>query len=294
MDLEPLGKLRYAGVGKQLLWVLDVVRSSRPLDEDELVERFTPAALRLVPPDVLGDPLREVHETLGTFNIRHVKSGSDIDAVVQVTTEAGEVWDVSCTVEEAPPHLIDRLLFAPSDPEDDHGGYIILLNGTSSAGKSTIAQHLQTLMDDRAWLHVQIDAFRQMLPKGKRHGLRRFYAGTRQAIAQLARAGNAVILDDVIEQRTWFEEILGVFEGIPVLYVGVRAPLDVVQQREKDRGDRQVGLARWQYNIVHSHGPYDLEVDTSVMSPTECTQAIQERIARGPGTAFDQIRGAAR
>lgn len=294
MDWEALGKLRSAGVGKQLVWVLDVVRSGREPDEDEFVRRFTPAALGLVPPDVLVDAFKHVHETLGTFSIRDVRSDNDIDAIVQVTTEAGELWDVSCTVEEAPPHLIDRLLFAPADPEDCAGGYIVLLNGTSSAGKSTIAQHLQELMDERPWLHVQIDAFLQMLPKGKRHGRGRFYAGTRQAIAQLARAGNTLILDDVLEQREWFDELLRAFEGIPVLYVGVKAPLDVVQQREKDRGDRQIGLARWQFNIVHSHGPYDLELDTSVLSPAECAEAIRERIARGPGTALDQIRAAAK
>jgi chloramphenicol 3-O phosphotransferase len=45
---------------------------------------------------------------------------------------------------------------------------------------------------------------------------------------------------------------------------------------------------RWQRE-VHDPGIYDLEVDTSVLSPDECATAIARRLAQGPGTAFDRI-----
>ena len=34
-------------------------------------------------------------------------------------------------------------------------------------------------------------------------------------------------------------------------------------KREIERGDRLVGLARGQYDVVHSFGEYDLKIDTS-------------------------------
>jgi chloramphenicol 3-O phosphotransferase len=44
----------------------------------------------------------------------------------------------------------------------------------------------------------------------------------------------------------------------------------------------------WQEE-VHKPGIYDLEVDTSVLSPQECAEAIRERLAEGPGTAFERL-----
>jgi chloramphenicol 3-O phosphotransferase len=45
-------------------------------------------------------------------------------------------------------------------------------------------------------------------------------------------------------------------------------------------------VQRWQ-DAVHAHGTYDMEVDTSAMTPEECTAAIAARLAAGPpGSAF--------
>lgn len=38
------------------------------------------------------------------------------------------------------------------------------------------------------------------------------------------------------------------------------------------------GQARAQYELVHKHGIYDLEVDTSQMDPKECAEKIKEHI----------------
>ena len=45
----------------------------------------------------------------------------------------------------------------------------------------------------------------------------------------------------------------------------------------------------WQEE-VHKPGIYDLEVDTSLLSPQECAEEIRQRLAEGPpGTAFQQL-----
>ena len=50
----------------------------------------------------------------------------------------------------------------------------------------------------------------------------------------------------------------------------------MVERREKARGDRTLGLARWQYDKVHGGMSYDLELDTSVATPEALAGLIKE------------------
>lgn len=81
------------------------------------------------------------------------------------------------------------------------------------------------------------------------------------------------------------------FCGLPALFVGVHCPLDVLEQREMERQDRTLGQARAQFPLVHAHGAYDLEVDTSVASAEACAVEIKRRLEDGkPGYAFKHLR----
>jgi chloramphenicol 3-O phosphotransferase len=61
-----------------------------------------------------------------------------------------------------------------------------------------------------------------------------------------------------------------------VFLVGVHARLETLEAREKARGDRLIGLARWQFDRVHNGMVYDLEIDTDHASPAECALAIKQ------------------
>jgi chloramphenicol 3-O phosphotransferase len=177
---------------------------------------------------------------------------------------------------------------------------IVLLNGVGSAGKSAIAKALQELTRT-PFLHVQMDAFIEMMPEasldhpdgltfgtvqndGKpsviiRSGsfAERVFRGMRHAIAALAAQGNDLIVDDVLlgeSARREYGELLAPFA---VFRVGVFAPLDLLEERERQRGDRMIGLARWQYDRVHAGMTYDLEVDTSRATPLECADLIRQK-----------------
>ncbi len=50
-------------------------------------------------------------------------------------------------------------------------------------------------------------------------------------------------------------------------WVGIRCDPDVAAERERLRGDRQVGLARGMSAMVHEHVVYDLELDSSKATP---------------------------
>ncbi|HZC16431.1 MAG TPA: AAA family ATPase [Caulobacteraceae bacterium] len=176
--------------------------------------------------------------------------------------------------------------------------HVIVLNGASSVGKSSTAKALQEIATAQ-FLHVRMDAFLEMLPaamfghadgyifetvqdQGKpsvviRTGpvMERTLRGMRHAIAAMAAQGNNLIVDDVmfdgVEQRA-YRELLAPFE---THFVGLFAPLGVIEARERERGDRAIGLARWQYDRVHGGLTYDLEIDTTVATPAECAEQIK-------------------
>jgi chloramphenicol 3-O phosphotransferase len=52
----------------------------------------------------------------------------------------------------------------------------------------------------------------------------------------------------------------------------------VLEARERQRSDRMVGLARWQYDKVHAGRDYDFTVDTSTATPLECAELIKSAL----------------
>lgn len=62
-----------------------------------------------------------------------------------------------------------------------------------------------------------------------------------------------------------------------VFMVDVFASLEILEARELQRGDRMIGLARWQYDGVHKDMRYDLEIDTSNITPVEGAQMIKQK-----------------
>jgi chloramphenicol 3-O phosphotransferase len=62
-------------------------------------------------------------------------------------------------------------------------------------------------------------------------------------------------------------------------------------RRERLRGDREPGLAAAQQELVHAHGCYDLECDTTATGPFDCALSIKDFLARpDPPTAFEELR----
>jgi chloramphenicol 3-O phosphotransferase len=173
---------------------------------------------------------------------------------------------------------------------------VIILNGIGSVGKSSTAKALQEITS-KPFLYVAMDAFLDMLPekmlahpsglllKAMQDGgepvvavrtgpfLERAMRGMRHAIAAMAAQENDLIVDEVMEART-AQEYRDLLRPFDLRLVGLFAPLDVLEARERARGDRELGLARWQYGRVHRDIVYDLEVDTTTATPAECARLI--------------------
>ncbi len=184
-------------------------------------------------------------------------------------------------------------------------GVIILLNGASSSGKTSLVRALQETLDLPV-LDAGIDRFLWMLPKrylnpplwddvlgrATEAGLtgQRLMSGMHHAIAALARAGNHIVADHVLVDPRWVDECARLFCDLPAYFVAVRCPLDVLEQREQQREDRTLGQARAQFDLVHAHGVYDQEVDTSLASPAQCAQQVVDLVRSGrPPQAFSRL-----
>ena len=177
-------------------------------------------------------------------------------------------------------------------------GKIIFLNGTSSSGKTSIAKALQQILDE-PYLHFSVDSFVMMLPEQYIFGKKRWLlgelihpvvSGVHRCIAASASAGNNIIVDHVLQFPQWLKECVNVLADFPVLFVGVRCPLEELERREQQR-NRERGLARGQFDQVHVHGIYDVEVDTSICDTMECALRIKEVLKDiHSSRAFSQLR----
>ncbi|MFF7984388.1 AAA family ATPase [Streptomyces sp. NPDC007901] len=181
-------------------------------------------------------------------------------------------------------------------PDTGGPGTVILLNGTSSSGKSSIAAELLRILDG-TWFHLPVDAFHAMrgggeiAPDDLQAEIDRTAKGFHRAVAGMAAAGNNVVVDHPLSRRWRLLDLLDLLPPERTLLVAVRCPLPELERREQARGDRQTGLAALQYDAVHAHGPHDIDVDTSVHSPAECAFLVQRalRSAARP-TAFETLR----
>lgn len=182
---------------------------------------------------------------------------------------------------------------------------IIYLNGPSSSGKTTLAKALQHAFET-PYLHVGIDKIIGWMPEklndwtgnrasqgyswkeGKDESgilIQELQAGPyakkieesfRKIVFTLAQAGHHIIIDDISFGKQEVDLWKKTLNDFSVLWVGVKAPLPILENREKERGNRIAGSARGQFQKVHSGIAYDLEVDTNKASLQEIVETIKK------------------
>ena len=167
---------------------------------------------------------------------------------------------------------------------------VVVLNGGSSSGKTTMGRCLQQLFPD-PWLLLGVDDLVAIMPD--RHdaslvtftpdggvlvgpGFRRLETAWYEGIATIARSGVGIILDEVfLGGRTSQDRLRQALSGLDVLWVGVHCDSAVATAREAARPDRVPGMAAAQAEVVHQGVSYDLEVDTTSISALDCAERIK-------------------
>lgn len=192
-------------------------------------------------------------------------------------------------------------------------GRIVVLNGAPRSGKSSIAAALQSDVPGR-WINLGVDVLRRATPTNLQPGiglrpggerpdledaLPSLFAALYESIAAHSRLGFDVVVD--LGHHDDYSRPLGILRdcarritGLPSWIIGVRCPIEVVMDRRRaEPQGYEAGpgipapVARWQ-QAVHQPGIYDLEVDTSRLTPSAAAALIAERLER-PGTAFNLL-----
>lgn len=172
---------------------------------------------------------------------------------------------------------------------------IILLNGTPRSGKTSIAREIQRTFAS-LWVNLGVDSLMATTPErywpgvGLRPGGERpdlepvvlqLYRGLFASVAAHAEQGINIVVDvglhsDYRTPLDPFAEAMQLLGAHPKLIVGVRCPTDVVMQRRAETGmvaSREM-VERWEH-ALHDGRRYDLEVDTSILSPSEVAEVIR-------------------
>ncbi len=188
-------------------------------------------------------------------------------------------------------------------------GTVIILNGPSAVGKSSIMRAFQAKRIE-PWLGIGIDNFFVgVLPpkfyledKPEHHVVMRGVAteddqgklftlfigvegqkvirGMHGAIAAYAQAGNNVIVDYIMYDSAWRADLMNALSGVKVFTVGVTASLPVIEAREKSRATSPQGHARSVYATVHQGWDYDFMINTDEMTPEEVADNIIELLEK--------------
>ncbi len=187
---------------------------------------------------------------------------------------------------------------------------LIVLNGPSSAGKTSIIRALQAIWP-RPLFTSGIDAFIVGWPDSHvslpgqdgspaaPSGVRvvagggpapswipefgdRFHTVMRVAHemwAPMSRAGIDLVVDHVIIDATIREQARRTL--VDAVWVGVSCDVDELVRREAARGDRFLGFASGTSAVVHQGMTYDLTVDTTASPPEVLARQIYHAVIGG-------------
>jgi len=188
---------------------------------------------------------------------------------------------------------------------------VVVLNGGSSSGKTSIVRCLQRLLGP-TWMALGDDDLVRALPGGDEvddliraradgsgpvgapgsiefgpdgsvavgEGFRRAEASWYAGLAAIGRCGTGLILDEVfLAGGSSQQRLAAALAGVPVVWAGVRCDPEVAAARERSRPDRVGGMARLQAVQVDEGVVYELVVDTTAASAADCARIIAVHLA---------------
>lgn len=177
-------------------------------------------------------------------------------------------------------------------------GKIIFVNGASSSGKSTLSSALQAKLEEPFW-HFSIDHLRdartlpmQRIERGDFSWAEmrpQFFEGFHRSLPALAGAGNNLIVEHIVETEAWMRRLIQFLEPFDVFFVGVHCPLPELERREIERGDGRIGDARQDYEVAHTFGTYDLEINSTAALEGNVETVISAWKTRKRPSAFDRM-----
>jgi len=168
---------------------------------------------------------------------------------------------------------------------------VILLNGVSSAGKTSISKAIQTL-SDKPYLHLGIDTAFAMIPERFWNDIPLIdiaFTNLHKMCAGLYNDGINIVIDHVIVRECEIKELLSLFKETSFYSIKVDCNSEIIKQREINRGDRLIGLAQTQSVKIDRFVDYDFTVNTDIIPPEQNAQIILDYISKEPTKALQNM-----
>ncbi len=246
----------------------------------------------------------KVHKDYPSLYKVQSKYGTSQEGLVYKNVKAGYVrlyWG-NILAENNNLNIQNYLTFTQED--DKEQGLVILINGPSSAGKSSLAKALQKKLQGslkKTCFSLDIDStLRQCAPdfdkvllavkETKLPIIEIFHA----SIAEATRSQSLVIVDHVIgEDKSWIADLLGRLQDIDVLSVQLTCDLKTLKKREEGRKDRKTDWqhAKSQAENIHKELPNQVFIDNSKKSPQACAEELFALIQKKSPHIFIQSEG---
>ncbi len=204
-------------------------------------------------------------------------------------------------------------IFLSNRSKKERYGQVIILNGPSAAGKSSIQKEFQYLMMPKLWIKLGIDTlFDKPMPDITLENLSYWQSenlirwvdsasdsegnsvitlhvgpegekvayGMNTAIADYAKQGCNVIVDYIAYKKEWLDDLRMKLEDVKTTWVKVEIPLSVLEEREAARGTSPKGHARSNYDTVHWNLKYDVVVNSEVQSAAEIAHFLKSHVEK--------------
>ena len=160
---------------------------------------------------------------------------------------------------------------------------VILLNGPSSSGKSTLSRSLKKIIEDgcnKIYEIISIDDFMKIEEDETIYedDVFEISGDMCNELQKLLQSKDGVIIDHVITSERIYEQLLEAVKEFDLIKVHVTCPVEILIGRETARGNRCKGSAEDSFNYLYPKNGYDLTVDTSVLTSEEAASIIYEHI----------------
>lgn len=214
-------------------------------------------------------------------------------------------------------------------------GQLLIITGSTGSGKTTTCKTFVDLVDE-LWLHFGADQFlggvvpRKFVDGGTRcdEGLRKvpddpahpdgprhlelgryglqmidtFHA----MVAAGVRAGSNIVIDHITTlDPPLLQSCLRHFRDLPVFFVALKPPQNVIPERLDNRLDKIVSalnrdqaavangntkrMAEFLYQQIFLHDHFDLVIDSNANNPDQVAGLIASAVTRQPGRAFTEL-----
>lgn len=155
---------------------------------------------------------------------------------------------------------------------------LIILEGPSGSGKSSLARSLQESLLPVIWLGFSMDTLIHTLPPSvlQRCNLNDDWSGVDgkaigaaalRCLRALIECGNNVIFDLCLPSRAYAGAFEAEVRDLSPVVVGVRCDWQEIERRTLERADRSIGEAERTFQNPHAFGRHELFIDTTAITP---------------------------